>query len=272
MEQGSMTAGQAGGKQLMDPVFSVAGAAKEAMARYGPEGIINASIGTIYDDQGQLATFSAVNDLIKRMPASRMMDYAPIKGISGFAEAAIQFTFGQARPEAYLAAIATPGGTGGIRHVFYNYAGEGTRILIPDWYWGAYAVIAGEFGRRVDTFSLFTEKNSFNLGSFQEKVRELLQEQEHLVVVFNSPAHNPTGFSLSLDEWEAVLGFLREAVWDKTKKITILLDIAYMDYAGEAEEVREFFALFGGLPGNIFVAVAFSMSKAFLSYGLRCGA
>jgi aromatic-amino-acid transaminase len=184
----------------------------------------------------------------------------------------MEFTFGRARPEAYLAAIATPGGTGAIRHVFYNYAEEGSRILIPDWYWGAYAVIAGEFGRHVETFSLFTGENTFNLASFQEKVQELLQEQENLVIVLNSPAHNPTGFSLSLREWQAVLSFLREVARNKTKKITLLVDIAYMDYAGEAEEVRAFFRLFGGLPENIVVTVAFSMSKTFLAYGLRCGA
>jgi hypothetical protein len=46
------------------------------------------------------------------------MDYAPIKGIPGFAEAAMEFTFGRARPEAYLAAIATPGGTGGYPACF----------------------------------------------------------------------------------------------------------------------------------------------------------
>ena len=38
MGQISMTAGQARGKQFIDPVFSVASAAKEAAARYGPEG------------------------------------------------------------------------------------------------------------------------------------------------------------------------------------------------------------------------------------------
>ena len=92
------------------------------------------------------------------------------------------------------------------------------------------------------------------------------------MIVLNSPAHNPTGFSLSLREWQAVLSFLREVARNKTKKITLLVDIAYMDYAGEAEEVRAFFRLFGGLPENIVVTVAFSMSKTFLAYGLRCGA
>ena len=52
----------------------------------------------------------------------------------------------------------------------------------------------------------------------------------------------------------------------------MLLDIAYIDYAGEKEEVRKFFRKLSNLPENILTIVAYSMSKGFTMYGQRTGA
>ena len=41
---------------------------------------------------------------------------------------------------------------------------------------------------------------------------------------------------------------------------------------GTPEETRGFMKLFGGLPENILVTIAYSMSKSYLIYGLRSGA
>lgn len=272
MQDFFMTAGAAQGKRFVDPVFSVLGAAREAIAKYGNDQVVNASIGTIYDDEEKLVYFPTVHRLITTMAPENIMDYAPIKGIAGFDQAVLDFTFGASKPESYMAAIATPGGTGAIRHVFYNYADTGTKILLPDWLWGTYNLIAGEFGRLPDYYQLFTEEHTYNLPSIKAKVEECLKEQDNLVVVFNTPAHNPTGFSLNKTEWEETLAFFKEQAKDSNKRITILIDVAYMDYAGEPEKTREFFSLLTNLPENLLVTIAFSMSKSFLSYGLRCGA
>jgi len=267
-----MTAKHAAGKVLVDPVFSVVKAAKNAVEKYGVEKVVNATAGTIYDDQESFSTFSTVAEVMDSLSSAQMMNYAPIAGIPGYGEAAIKFVFGDYRPDSYLSTVATPGGTGALRHVFFNYADEGDTILIPDWFWGPYQIIAGEFKRNVDSYQLFTEENNFNIESLQQKVSQMLKQQDRLIVVFNNPAHNPTGFSLNEEEWKATLDFFRDVAKDKSKHIVLLLDVAYMDYAGEPDKVREFFSLFGDLPDNILVTVAFSMSKAFLAYGLRCGA
>ncbi|WP_366922028.1 aminotransferase class I/II-fold pyridoxal phosphate-dependent enzyme [Metallumcola ferriviriculae] len=268
----SMASRQSRGKKLVDPVFSILAKAKEAAAEYGEEKVVNATIGSIQDDDGHLATLDKVTELVRSFAPERIMSYAPIKGIAGFEEAALNFTFGSSRPEGHLAAIATPGGTGAIRQVIYNYADDNSNVLIPDWHWGPYKVIAKEFGRKIDMYSIFTEDFKFNLVEFKKKVTANLKQQDNLVIIFNTPAHNPTGFTISTAEWEGILTILREAAEDKSKNIITLLDIAYIDYAGEFEEVRKFFTLFGGLPENILVTVASSMSKSFLAYGMRCGA
>ena len=56
------------------------------------------------------------------------------------------------------------------------------------------------------------------------------------------------------------------------KKITILVDIAYIDYAGEKNETRRFLKQFSNLPANILGILAFSMSKGYTMYGQRTGA
>jgi aromatic-amino-acid transaminase len=200
------------------------------------------------------------------------MDYAPISGLPAFLEAALEATFRGHRPEAYTKAVATAGGCGAVRHVFYNYAEQGETILVPDWRWVAYNSIAREHLRRVDYYQLFDCDNTFNLASLQEKVRALLKSQNNLVIVLNTPAHNPTGYSLSVLEWKAVLDFLKDTARNRDKKITVLVDIAYLDYAGDPDEVRRFMPLFGGLPKNILITLAFSMSKSFSAYGMRSGA
>ena len=48
--------------------------------------------------------------------------------------------------------------------------------------------------------------------------------------------------------------------------------VAYIDYAGEKEEVRKIFKKLGGLPANILTIVGYSMSKGFTLYGQRTGA
>ena len=126
----------------------------------------------------------------------------------------MEFTFGRARPEAYCS-HRHPRGTE-LSGMFLQLCRGRQQDLDTRLVLGCLRCDRREFGRHVETFSLFTGENTFNLASFQEKVQELLQEQENLVIVLNSPAHNPTGFSLSLREWQAVLSFCEK--WPGTRR------------------------------------------------------
>jgi len=65
---------------------------------------------------------------------------------------------------------------------------------------------------------------------------------------------------------------IRHAAKDFSKTITLLLDIAYLDFTKDPLEARRFFRKFSSLPSNIIVSVAFSISKSFTMYGQRTGA
>ncbi|MGI6587410.1 MAG: aminotransferase class I/II-fold pyridoxal phosphate-dependent enzyme [Peptococcia bacterium] len=256
-----------------DAVFSILQEANAAIKKLGKDKVINASIGAIYDEEENFATLSAVEDYFRRLPAPELMNYAPIAGLPEFHTAVVEQTFQGFQPKnTYAKAIATPGGTGAVRHVIYNYLEQGQKVLIPDWAWGPYRTIAAEHMRGIETYRLFNEEYQFNLASIKEKTKELLETQDNIVIIFNTPAHNPTGYSITFTEWEKLIDFFKECAVDKKKRIVPLLDLAYLDYAGAPEETRTFMKLFTGLPENVFVTMAFSMSKSFLIYGLRSGA
>ena len=101
-------------------------------------------------------------------------------------------------------------------------------------------------------------------------MKELLAKQERLVVILNTPAHNPTGYAMDEDDWKAVSSILGRT--EKGKKITLVADVAYIDFAGEEEESRMFLPFLEKMPDNVLVLVAHSLSKSYTLYGMRCGA
>jgi len=92
------------------------------------------------------------------------------------------------------------------------------------------------------------------------------------MAIINTPAHNPTGYSVSDEEWDDILDFLKEEAKNEENKIILFVDSAYIDFAGQGDERRAFFKKFSNLPDNIFVMAGFSASKGFTMYGLRNGA
>lgn len=254
-----------------DKIFGISQLAKAAIARDGKENVINATIGALLDDAGNLIVLSSVTDILHNMSPTDFAEYSPIAGTPEFLGVIKQATFGNHMPDGYIEACATPGGTGTIRNTIANYSKPGDSILTSDWHWSPYQIIASEIGRNVTTYQMFDDTDNFNFDGFENKISELLNSQDQLVIIFNAPAHNPTGFSPSDSDWDRIVDILeRCAAYDK--RITILLDIAYIDFAGDSDKAREFLPKFGGLPENILPICGFSASKGFTLYGMRTGA
>lgn len=254
-----------------DKIFGISNRAKKMIAEKGADKVINATIGSLLDDGGQLVVLSSVDEVFKNLNPSDYADYAPIGGIAPFREAVQKAAFGTHKPSGFTEAVATPGGTGSLRNVIANYSEGGDKVLTSDWHWAPYNTIAGEIGRSVDTFELFTEDGKFNVESLNVKVAELLGKQESLVIILNTPAHNPTGYSLTLEDWDKVIEGLSEAA-KCGKAIALVIDAAYIDFAGDEEEYRRFIPKLAGLPENVISIMAYSLSKTYTLYGTRCGA
>ncbi len=253
-----------------DKIFGISNRAKARIAKDGKDKVVNATIGALLDDDGNLMVLSSVTDVFKQLEPTDFAEYAPIAGTAEFREVIKKDAFGSYAPKRFAEAVATPGGTGAIRNTISNYSLAGDSVLVADWFWAPYNTIAQEIGRKIETFELFDADMNFNAASFAEKVGELLEKQDRLVIILNTPAHNPTGYALTDEDWTQIAAVLSAA--EKEKKITLLADVAYLDFAGDEEGYRSFLHIVDDMPENVLVVIAHSLSKAYTLYGMRCGA
>lgn len=267
----SMAASHAADKRLKDAIFGASAACQEASKKYGKDKVTNATIGTMLDEDGSLLCLPTMERVYRSMPMSDIIAYAPISGLPDYLDAVIDLTFADHKPEGYIGSVATAGGTGAIHHAVANYAEHGDYVLTSDWFWGTYNVICNECGSKLTTYQLFDKDQNFNIDGYTAKVDEILQHQDSLLAIINTPAHNPTGFSLTEEDWDNVLAVTKKYA-AQGKKMSILVDIAYIDYAGEKNETRRFMDKFSNLPDNVLIMFSFSMSKGYTMYGQRTGA
>ena len=181
------------GKKLVDVIFGASAACAEAVKQHGKEKVTNATIGAIMDEDEKLACIPTMEQVFHQLPIADAIAYAPIAGLPGYLNTVIDLTFADNKPEGYMAAVATAGGTGAIHHAIVNYSEIGDQVLTSDWFWGTYNVLCQEQGRTLATYELFDEKQNYNIASLTAKVDEILAKQNSLLLIINTPAHNPTG-------------------------------------------------------------------------------
>ncbi|MDY4048813.1 MAG: aminotransferase class I/II-fold pyridoxal phosphate-dependent enzyme [Eubacterium pyruvativorans] len=253
-----------------DAIFGVNTRASQCIREYGKENVIDATIGKLLDDQGNLLVLASVDEVYRSLKPEEYANYAPIAGTPGFRKAAIQAALKNNTLKRIPRACAAPGGTGALRLAVGNYSSIGDTILTTDWHWGPYGKIAGEIGRSVETFRLFDNDRNFDVEEFRSHVNGLAEKQDTLLIILNSPGQNPTGYRLTDDEWKSVIAVL--SALPSSKKIALVADTAYIDFAGDEDDVRTFLPLFDTLPDNVMALLAYSFSKTFTLYGMRCGA
>jgi aromatic-amino-acid transaminase len=255
-----------------DAIFGLVSKARDAISKYGRDKIIDSTLGALADDDGNLICLETVYKELKSLPNAQIAAYSQVAGNPDFLEAVQNACFREYKPDAHIRAVATPGGTGSVRHAIFNYTNPGDSVLVCDWFWAPYVTISEEYGRSVTNFTLFNDKGTFNMEAFKEKFEELLRKQKRIVSILNTPANNPTGYSLTDDEWDKVLDLAKENAKNPENKIVLVVDVAYIDFAGKGSERRKFFSKFANLPENILIIVAYSMSKGYTMYGMRSGA
>lgn len=255
-----------------DIIFDLSGRAQRSEKNIGRENVINATIGALMDDYGRLITLDTVYSEYKNLENAEISAYAALEGQPDYLEAVKKVVFKDYMPNSYIRAVASPGGSGAIKLATWNYTNPGDEVLTSDWFWSPYVSITEEIGRTVGTYELFDENNNFNFKSFKKEFLRIADKQERIFTILNTPAHNPTGYSISDNEWDKIIGLSKEVAQNKEKKIILFVDIAYIDFASDDNASSMFFEKFSNLPENVLVIVGFSMSKGFTAYGMRMGA
>ena len=271
-----MIAKDLGERKIVDKVFSVAKKAKEAMSELGEENVINATIGSLYNEEGKLVVLDSAMEVYKNLPPEELAGYASnFTGTPEYKESVKISLFGREYKKFleghYYDVIATPGGTGAISNSIRNYLGYGDTLLLPKWLWSPYMLMAKDRGGDCEFYTMFNEKNQFDMEDFEKKVENLAEKQENVVMVINDPCQNPTGYRLSIDEWRKIRDIMVEN--SKKSNIILILDVAYIDFdTRDIEEKREYLETFKNLPEKVLTIFTFSLSKSLTCYGMRVGA
>ena len=256
-----------------DIIFSLSERAQIDEKLCGIENIINATIGALVDDKGKLITLKSVYDEYKNLDNDLIAPYAQIAGQKNYIEAVKKACFKDYMPNGNIRVVASPCGTGSIKMAIFNYTNENEAILVPNWYWGPYKVISEEINRKIENYELFDEEGNFNFNSFKNQFLNLSKNQNQIFTIFNTPAHNPTGYTVTDDEWDKILGLCKDVSLEDEKKIVLFIDIAYIDFSGkDGNDTRKFFKKFSNLPENVLIIIGYSMSKGYTAYGMRSGA
>lgn len=254
---------------IEDTVFAIVKKAAEAKKQVGDANVVDATIGSLYDETGTLVAFESVFAPYDKIDKKVKAAYAgSFTGNESFRKQVAHWVLDGSGCHLSQSVIATPGGTGAISITFQNILDEGETVVLPEIAWGSYALMATMDNLKTKTYSLF-ENDHFHLASFKKTCEEVLKQQNKLLVVLNDPCHNPTGYSLSEEEWQEVIAFLNEC--GKKAPVVLLNDIAYVDFSYQPQK-NAYMKYMNDLSENVMVVVAFSCSKALTSYGMRCGA
>ena len=107
------------------------------------------------------------------------------------------------RRRAASARSATPSRTSSSR---------GNALLTTSWFWGPYQTLCDEADRRLETFAMFGGRRRARRRGARRRPRAPARERSGArSLFFNDPCHNPTGYSMTDDEWRAVVDRLLDA-------------------------------------------------------------
>lgn len=245
-------------KGLID--IDILSIAKEASSKKKKDHkVINAALGILTDEEGTFLTLKSVSEAIDDVDKEVLRMYMPVDGGELYKRSLYHYLFKSHLDELFktyhVASNWSSGGSGALYMAFKLHEGK---ILLPSIRWNEYDQIAKSVSKEIIVYDLFKE-NHLNIESIKEHVQST---KESILLVLNDPAHNPTGYSMGLEEYEVLLKILKE-----NPHVKLILDIAYFEFGDEY--FKKVLPLF--LEYKVSFQIAFSGSKSFLVYGVRMG-
>ena len=163
--------------------------------------------------------------------------------------------------------IVTNALTHGLSIVADLFMNAGDVLITPEQYWGNYnTVFQTRRGGRIETFPLFNENGGFHVEAFRETVAK---QQEKAIVLLNFP-NNPTGYTPSVEDAEAIVQVLKDVAETGTK-LVVVLDDAYFGLFYEDSIKESLFGLLADSHPNILPVKVDGATKENYVWGLRVG-
>lgn len=258
------------GKKLIGDNFQIAGEAKQRK-KANPQ-TIDATIGSLKDEDGKFLFFKTVDKTIRTLPKESVYAYSSLDGGKEFHEAILDWALGDFKEEIlnkiHYRIIATSGGTGAVSNALTANTNKDETIILPHIYWGPYASMASVNQLDIAEYKMLDD-GKFNIQGLSEVIDKVGKNQKSITIILNDPCNNPTGYSLSNNELKSVVETLNQR---SDIKFNLIYDIAYFDYEISDNNNREKFSILAKIKENTIVSIALSCSKTFSIYGLRTGA
>ena len=247
-----------------DPILGL----NEQFAKDTNPNKVNLGVGVYFGEDGKMPLLQCVQKAeqwLVEKPAAR--NYLPIDGIAAYDNAVKGLVFGadsEVVQSGRVATIQGLGGTGGLKvgADFLRKLLPQAKVLISDPSWENHRGIFTNAGFTVQTYAYYdAAKRGID---FEGMLASLNAAESGTIVLLHACCHNPTGYDLSLAQWDRVIEVIQ------ARQLTPFLDMAYQGFGhGIAED--------GAVVGKFVAAgllffISTSFSKSFNLYGERVGA
>ena len=225
---------------------------------------VNLAVGVYYDDNGTIPLLNCVRAAeagLAKQPNAR--GYLPIDGMKAYDDAVKALVFGDQADPSRIATAQTLGGTGALRvgADFLRQTYPDAKVLISDPSWANHRAVFSSAGFEVETYAYYdAEKRGVR---FDDMLTSLRAAPAQTVVVLHACCHNPTGYDLTDEQWDQVVGVVKD------NGLVAFLDMAYQGFGDGIAEDGAVIAKFAAAGLDFLAATSFS--KNFSLYGERVG-
>ena len=122
---------------IEDTVFAIVKKAKEAKAKIGAENVVDATIGSLYNEEGSIVAFESVFTPYDQIAKETKAAYAgSFVGNESYRKQVYDWIVKPSGSTSEHSVIATPGGTGAVALTLQEILDEGESVLLPEIAWG----------------------------------------------------------------------------------------------------------------------------------------
>ncbi len=240
--------------------------------RYEDDAIVSA-VGEVVDDQGVrafLPTFVEEAARVYREHPDQAIAYADIGGRAGYLEASTRYILPGEFAAGHVARVAVAGLASAI-YTSLQVLARRADIFVPEPRWPHYPGMVEDLEGRCHGFPLLDAHQTFNVEALAAELRQV-SPQGTAAIVLNTPCHNPSGYSLTREDFRRV----KELVWDHAdagKTLRLVIDTAYVDYYWQQPHAIQQDIIMPLMPlhERVTLAIGWTISKTFLAYGQRLG-
>ena len=257
------------GKHLYFPkgILSQSAEAKEKAYTF------NATIG-MATEKGETMFLPSIMAFLKGLTPEEALSYAPSFGLPSLRRTWKEAMF-EKNPSLKGKAISLPVVSNALTHglslIGDMWIDPGDVIILPDKLWGNYyLVFSVRRGAQIVNYPLFDSKGGFNVDGFASCLRAQGELKKKVMVLLNFP-NNPTGYSITSSEGDAIVDILTQ-VAKKGVHVLAVTDDAYFGLFYDESVLKEsVFARLVDRHPNLLAIKLDGATKENFVWGLRVG-